>query len=128
MAAVALGKSFGRAGGDRANSTGANFPETSLKVLGDSKECMQSFAQHCLLSVQAPYKTTLTLLSLSDGYMNHSECVPTSVLLAHAFASLDVDALPAGLERIRIFGADIQNPRVQCLKPQTFSWIEDSQM
>jgi len=92
---------------------------SSVKVLGHLKKCMEAFAQHCLLSVKAP-QTTLQLLSLSDGNMNDSECVPTSVLLAHAFASLGTDALPAGLERIKIFGADVENPRVLCRDP---SWL-----
>lgn len=93
----------------------------SVRVLGHLKECMQSFAQHCLLSVQAPYNTTLQVLSLSDGYMNDWEVVPTSVLLAHAFASLDIYSLPAGLERITIYGADVDNPPL--LWNQTQSWM-----
>ena len=47
--------------------------------------------------------------------MDDEECVPTSVMLAHAFASLDVSALPPGLEQVKIFGADVQNPRFQCV-------------
>lgn len=102
---------------------------SSVKVLGHLRECMQSFAQHCLFSVQTPHTTTLQVLSLSDGSMNHDECVPTSVLLAHAFASLDIDALPDGLERIKIFGADVNNPLGRCLElmqmldPHTRSWM-----
>jgi len=100
---------------------------SSTKVLGHLKECMQSLAKHCLMSVQAPCSSTLQVLSLSDGSMNHCECVPTSVMLAHAFASLGIDTFPAGLERIRIFGADFENPQeVQCLQAQSWMppWLE----
>lgn len=93
----------------------------SVKVLGHLRECMQAFAQHCLLSVEASYTTTLRVLSLSDGFMNDFQVVPTSVLLAHAFASLNISALPTGLERIQIFGADVQNPDV--LEPQKQPWM-----
>lgn len=82
---------------------------SSAKVLGHLKECMQAFAQHCL-SVNATHTTTLQILSLSDGNVNDADCVPTSVMLAHAFASMDLGAWPAGLKRIRIFGSDDKNP------------------
>jgi len=83
---------------------------SSEKVLGGMMECMQSLAQHCLQAVQAP-ATTLRVLSLSDGSVNHTNQVPTSVLLAHAFASIGKDALPPGLESVQIFGADNENPK-----------------
>jgi len=88
------------------------------KVLGHMKECMQSFAQHCLQTVRAHPTPTLKVLSLSDGNVNDSDnTVPTSVLLAHAFASLDIESLPLGLECVKIFGADVGNPQFQ-----PFSW------
>jgi len=81
----------------------------SEKVLGHLKDHMQALAQHCLTAVQAPQTTTLRVLSLSDGSVNHKTMVPTSVLLSHAFASLGMDALPPGLEHVKIFGADVGN-------------------
>lgn len=80
------------------------------KVLGDAKTCMQSFAHHCLRTVATPKNGTLRVLSLSDGNVYHSEEVPTSILLAHAFASLDIYSWPPGIERVKIFGADVSNP------------------
>jgi len=102
---------------------------SSKKVLGYLKDCMQSLAQQCLLAVQAQKTTTLRVLSLSDGSMNNSTLVPTSVLLSHAFASLGIDALPPGLERVKILGADMNNPWFQCDQSQTQSsslppWVE----
>jgi len=99
------------------------------KVLGPLKDCMQSLAQYCLLAVQAPQTTTLRVLSLSDGSVNESTTVPTSVLLSHAFASLGMNAWPLGLERVKIFGADVRNPGFQCVQSQTQSsqlppWVE----
>eukprot|EP00854_Cymbomonas_tetramitiformis_P028313 gene28313-35073_t len=103
---------------------------SSGKVLGDLKDCMESLAEHCLLSAQGGVRNaTLRILSLSDGCVNNSRAVPSSVLLARAFASLDKNAFPRDLKRVKIFGADVKNPRwkrVQSLMQASWvpPWLE----
>lgn len=102
----------------------------SVEVLGKAKECFQELARHCLLqhattcrNTIGPRATTLQVLSLSDGSINEPENVPSSVLLAHAFATLELETWPAGLERVKIFGADVANPLVRRCDQQTHSWM-----
>ena len=85
------------------------------EVLGHLKHCMESLAEHCLLSVQefSRKNATLRVLSLSDGCVNDQGRVPSSVMLGRAFASLGRDALPRHLLRVRICGADVENPRLE---------------
>ena len=95
-------------------------------VLGHMKGCMESLAEHCLASVHVvPQRpTTLRVLSLSDGCINDSKIVPSSVLLAGAFTSLDKSKFPGDLKRIQIFGADVENPRIERLVPlKQASWV-----
>eukprot|EP00931_Biecheleriopsis_adriatica_P049291 TRINITY_DN2850_c0_g3_i1.p1 TRINITY_DN2850_c0_g3~~TRINITY_DN2850_c0_g3_i1.p1 ORF type:complete len:462 (+),score=62.66 TRINITY_DN2850_c0_g3_i1:55-1440(+) len=95
----------------------------SEKLLGNLMQPLQSLAQQCLRSVHAPQTTTLRVLSLSDGNVNDGyNLVPTSVMLAHAFASLDLNEWPPGVARVEIIGADVQNPG-QDVKLQTeYCW------
>ena len=53
--------------------------------------------------------------ALSAPHTSDFRVVPSSVLLARVFASLD--GLLPDLQRVQIFGADLQNPQLQCLLP-----------
>ena len=98
---------------------------STRKLLGHLTDCMQALAQHCLESVKgAPRKTTLRVLSLSDGCVDDLRQVPSSVLLARALASLDDDVFPRRLQQIEIFGADIENPRYKQIDSlQKAEWV-----
>ena len=83
---------------------------SSGKILGHLRDCMESLVEHCLLSVQglSEKASTLRVLSLSDGCVNDERVVPSSVLLARAFASLDKSIFPPDLKWVKIVGADVR--------------------
>ena len=96
------------------------------EVLGHLKDCMESLAEHCLRSVQECPHTgaTLRVLSLSDGCVNDPRVVPSSVMLGRAFTSLGRGALPRHLHRVKICGANVDNPRPEHAgSPAQASWV-----
>lgn len=93
------------------------------EILGWLKDCMQSLAQRCLMAVQESQAITLRVLSLSDGNCADSTWVPTSVLLAHAFASLGTDAFPPSLACVKIVGADVGNVPWHSNSHYSWHWL-----
>lgn len=98
---------------------------TSEEILGDAAEGMYEMAKKVMESIRGD-STTLRVLSLADGSMRSCCMVPTSVLLAHAFASLGIYALHPGVHRVVIFGADAGNykDKPQGKLPSLPKWIE----
>lgn len=95
-------------------------------ILGHMIEPMQTLARLIMSAVDAGQKAALQVLSLADGSMTAHSDVPTSVMLAHAFANLGSTALPLGVERVVIFGADASNckDQPQGKLPSLPEWIE----
>lgn len=99
---------------------------SSVCLLGDMIEPMQAMAKLAMEAVDPGQSSSLRVLSLADGSMRAPSKVPSSVLLAHAFASLGISALPLGVRRVVIFGADAGNCKAkpQGKLPSLPDWIE----
>mmetsp|Transcript_14036 Transcript_14036/g.25277 ORF Transcript_14036/g.25277 Transcript_14036/m.25277 type:complete len:433 (+) Transcript_14036:46-1344(+) len=98
----------------------------SNQLLGGLAEPIQAMAKQIIETVNPGQSSALRVLSLADGSMLNNCKVPTSVLLAHSFASLGISALPLGVKRVVIFGADSGNCRnkPQSKLPYLPKWIE----
>jgi len=84
---------------------------------------MEALARQCLQAVRDIPSCSLQILSLSDGSVDEElNTVPTSVLLAHCFASLGWEAFPPGLHRVKIIGADAGNPPAHIQLQTRYHW------
>lgn len=98
----------------------------SDQILGQLAEPMQALAKQMMQTIDPGQRSSLRVLSLADGSMWSDCTVPTSVLLAHSFATLGIHELPFGVKRVVIFGADSGNTRSkpQGKLPSLPKWIE----
>eukprot|EP00927_Polykrikos_kofoidii_P018226 TRINITY_DN18402_c0_g1_i1.p1 TRINITY_DN18402_c0_g1~~TRINITY_DN18402_c0_g1_i1.p1 ORF type:complete len:470 (-),score=82.70 TRINITY_DN18402_c0_g1_i1:137-1441(-) len=111
----------------------------SNELLGNHAQMMADLARY-LFDAVGRRKTnshggTLRFLSAADGCSDDTQLdwqarvVPTSVMLAHAYASSAGDWWPqlddpqsTPKNRIRVFGADVRNAVQQWYLPQQFPW------
>lgn len=122
----ALGSVCGR--GER-ELPGWRSIKDSKEILGNCAEILNSTCKYIfdVLSGTEGWSGSLKILSAADGCADdmlqeaQARYVPTSVMLAHAFAS-SAGAWSDYRTKIRVYGGDVRNPVTPFWQPQALPW------